>query len=110
MNIEKYQRMAMRTASGGRDEPTESKLLNGILGLVGEVGEVVDHIKKVIFQGHDLNTELITEELGDILWYVALLSNGIGVSLDVIMKENIVKLKRRYPDGFDADRSKNREG
>ena len=109
MNANEYQNLAMRTASSDSTETTENRLLNGILGLIGESGEVVDHIKKVIFQGHELNTDLITEELGDILWYVALLSDGISVPLDVIMEENIAKLKRRYPDGFDAERSRERE-
>ena len=109
MNANEYQNLAMRTASSDSTETTENRLLNGILGLIGESGEVVDHIKKIIFQGHDLNTDLITEELGDILWYVALLSDGIGVPLDVIMEENIAKLQRRYPDGFDSERSRERE-
>lgn len=107
MNANEYQNLAMRTS--GKYDTVEDGLLNGILGLIGESGEVVDHIKKVIFQGHELNTDLITEELGDILWYVALLSDGISVPLDVIMEENIAKLKRRYPDGFDAERSRERE-
>lgn len=108
MNGTEYQVLAMRTASGTRNESIEDKLLNGILGLVGEVGEVVDMVKKAMYQGHPLDTIGIAEELGDILWYVALIGDGIGVDMDTIMNENIAKLKRRYPDGFEVERSMER--
>lgn len=96
----------MRTANG----LTEDELvLNGVLGLSGEVGEVSDVIKKHLFQGHSLNKEELAMELGDVCWYIAILAKGLGVDLESVMRANIDKLKKRYPNGFEADRSINRE-
>jgi NTP pyrophosphatase (non-canonical NTP hydrolase) len=49
------------------------------------------------------------EELGDVLWYCAELACGLGVTLDEVAMRNIDKLRRRYPEGFDAERSINRD-
>lgn len=46
--------------------------------------------------------------MGDVLWYIAILCEGLGVDMERVMKRNIQKLKKRYPDGFDAKRSVNR--
>ena len=61
-----------------------------------------------MFQGHNLETQKIVDELSDVLWYVALTAQGIGCDLDSIMEHNINKLKKRYPNGFEAERSINR--
>ena len=101
-----YQKLAMRT---NRTEATqEQNLINGCLGLAGEAGEVCDIVKKYMFQGHNLETQKIVDELSDVLWYVALTAQGIGCDLDSIMEHNINKLKKRYPNGFEAERSINR--
>ena len=86
----------------------EEYLIEGCLGLAGEAGEVCDIVKKYIFQGHNLETQRIVDELSDVLWYVALTAQGIGCDLDSIMEHNINKLKKRYPNGFEAERSINR--
>ena len=101
-----YQKLAMRT---NKSEATqEQNLINGCLGLAGEAGEVCDIVKKYMFQGHNLETQKIVDELSDVLWYVALTAQGIGCDLDSIMEHNINKLKKRYPNGFEAERSINR--
>lgn len=106
MDGNKYQELAMRTS---RPEATqEQDLINGCLGLSGETGEVCDIVKKCMFQGHELERERIADELGDVLWYIALTAKGIGYSLNSIMEYNINKLKKRYPDGFEEERSINR--
>lgn len=51
----------------------------------------------------------LKEELGDVLWYIATTAAGAGISLDEIMENNIEKLRKRYPEGFDAERSVNRD-
>lgn len=89
--------------------PDPGDLLNGALGLTGEAGEVADIIKKYIFHGHKLDRDEIVKELGDVLWYVALLCETIGVSIDDVMVKNINKLEARYPDGFSSEKSRNRE-
>lgn len=104
MTGNEYQRLAMRTATSKCYDAT-----NAALGIAGEAGEVADEVKKSTFQGHDWNPSKIIEELGDVLWYVALMADLLNVSLDFVMEHNIEKLKRRYPDGFDPVRSVNRE-
>lgn len=105
MEINEYQKLALRTAN---TTESDKLILNGALGLNGESGEVADHIKKYLFQGHDLDKDSLAKELGDVCWYIAILSKGIGYDLESIMQMNIEKLKRRYPQGFDKERSLNR--
>lgn len=100
-----YQRAAMRTA--GDDE--ENYLANGAMGLCGESGEVTDLVKKHLYQGHELDRVRIVEELGDVLWYCALIAEAVGATLSEVMLTNIKKLEERYPDGFSKDRSIHRE-
>ena len=104
--LDLYEGLAQRTSntSAPRD-----KLLNAALGLSGEVGEVNDLIKKYLFQGHELNKNRLIEEAGDVAWYLAELAVALETPLSEILIANIEKLKRRYPDGFNADRSINRE-
>ena len=75
-DIEDYQRLAMRTSPEGHD-----RILNGCMGLIGESGEVVDIVKKWKFQSGDdaeLPKDKLIEELGDVLWYCAEVSTGMG--------------------------------
>lgn len=104
MNANEYQRKAMRTATHKCYD-----LANAALGLTGEAGEVADIIKKHLYQGHDLYPSEVIEELGDVLWYVALMADYFNVTLSFVMQQNITKLKARYPEGFDPVRSVNKE-
>lgn len=107
MTINEYQALAMRTSN--KDLSPDYHLLNGVLGLCGESGEVADMVKKNWMQGHDLDLDHVVKELGDVLWYVAETATAIGVDMETIMKMNIDKLKARYPDGFSSDRSQHRK-
>ena len=106
-----YQRMAMRTASGMiyTDFGDKGLLLNSVMGLNGEAGEVIDSVKKHCFQGHELDKAHLAEELGDVAWYLAVGCEAIGVTLEDVMNGNVEKLKSRYPEGFDKNRSIHRE-
>lgn len=106
MTINEYQQLAQRTAS---TKAPSSKIENGILGLCGETGEIADVYKKYLYQGHELDREHMSEELGDVCWYVAELAAGMGLKLEDVMARNIAKLRKRYPGGFDAERSMHRE-
>lgn len=83
--------------------------LAACLGLSGEVGEFSDMIKKVIFHEAELNVEHAKKELGDIMWYVALMCYSFNWDLDDIMQTNIEKLLERYPNGFDVYRANHRK-
>ena len=106
MTLAEYQALAQRTSHAGK---RSDKLENACLGLAGECGEVCDIVKKALFQGHALDRAGLIEEAGDVLWYLAELAAGLGVSLEDIAVQNVMKLRRRYPNGFDAGRSRNRE-
>ena len=105
--LDDFQRAAMRTADGmSKKYPL---LLNGVLGLAGESGECADIVKKHLFQGHALDEQHLAEELGDVLWYIAVSAQALGKSLSEIAQGNVDKLMRRYPQGFDKARSVNRD-
>ena len=78
------------------------------MGLASESGEFADEIRKHVFQGHRLDYQHLAEELGDIAWFLAMAANTLGYSLSDIFRMNIEKLIKRYPEGFDPERSVNR--
>jgi NTP pyrophosphatase (non-canonical NTP hydrolase) len=105
MTINEYQKAAMRTANPGVCD----QLPNVALGLCGESGEIADMVKKAEYQGHELDKEHIAKELGDVAWYLALGATTIGYDLETILQMNVDKLKARYPEGFDPEKSNNRK-
>ena len=107
MNANEYQKLAMRTLNPDLSE--RDVLVNSVMGLCGESGEAVDLVKKHLFQGHALDKEKFVKELGDIAWYLAEAATAVGVSLGDVLEMNIDKLKKRYPEGFDSEKSVNRE-
>ncbi len=78
------------------------------LGLAGKAGEVAEYIKKGIFHQHGLDIEKLKNEIGNVLWYAAALCTTLNLDLSEIMRENIEKLKIRYPDGYSPENSKKR--
>ena len=106
MTINEYQRQALRTESKARDH---DRILQGLMGLNGEAGEAIDILKKHYFHGHTLDTKHLALELGDIAWYLALSADALGYDLETVLRLNIEKLRKRYPDGFETERSVNRE-
>lgn len=85
------------------------ELINGALGLTGEAGEVADLIKKYIFHGHELDEDTLVKEMGDVMWYMALLCHALDIQLSTVMERNIEKLEKRYKDGFSEEASRNRK-
>ncbi len=106
MEVNEYQRLALTTMNSKRSE--EELLINSVMGLCGESGEVIDIVKKHIFHGHELDKDKLVDELGDVAWYIAECAYALGVSLEDVLRHNIDKLKRRYPDGFSTEKSINR--
>jgi len=98
----RYAREVQRTA-GSFD------IAMAILGLVGESGEVADLYKKAAYHNHDVTNDQYADELGDVLWYVQLLASCLGYTLQQLAERNVEKLRKRYPEGFDPERSRNRE-
>lgn len=106
MEINEYEKLAMATLN--KNIKKEDILINSAMGLCGESGEVIDLIKKHLFQGHELNKDDLVKELGDVAWYLAEAAYALDVSLEEICQKNIEKLKKRFPEGFDSNKSINR--
>ena len=106
MEINEYQKLAMRTLNPEINK--KELILNASMGLCGESGEVIDLVKKHLFQGHDLDDEKLIKELGDVAWYLAEAATALNVDLSEILEKNIKKLENRFPDGFNSNRSINR--
>lgn len=102
MKLNEYQNLSKRTLPIGSEK---ENLANYGLGLSGESGEVVDHIKKHVFHGHELDVEKVVEELGDVMHYVAGLSTMCGFTLEEVATANITKLQKRFPKGFSREDS-----
>ena len=103
MRANEYQQLAMTTLN-----PELSKkdiLINSVMGLCGESGEAIDIVKKWLAQGHELDKEHLAKELGDIAWYLAEAATALDLPLEDILQANIEKLKKRYPEGFEKERS-----
>lgn len=84
-------------------------LINGVLGLTGEAGEVSDLVKRV-FSTKKVSTWIILKkEVGDVCWYIALICKACCFDLDSVFEANVEKLKNRYPDGFDVERANYRK-
>lgn len=96
MDFNEYGKLAIRTANKEKLSG-EQRLLNGVLGINGEAGEIADMIKKWQFQGHKFDSEECLKEVGDCLWYLNLIADSLGSSLEEVAAMNIKKLEKRYP-------------
>lgn len=100
MLLSAYQSAALRTLN--RALSADEQLVDAAAGLAEEAGEVLGVVRKHRFQGQALDRGVIVEELGDVLWCLAALAAGLGVSLDEVAEANLEKLRRRHPDGLVA--------
>lgn len=107
MTLNEYAMLAMRTSN--EHLTRDAHVHNGVLGLAGEAGECCDLVKKSYYQDGRHIRQALLDELGDVLWYVAETATAMGFSLESVAEHNIQKLKARYPEGFDAERSLHRE-
>jgi len=85
------------------------RLIHGIIGTVSESGELLDQIKEHIFNGKKLDKVNIIEEIGDKLFYIAIILNELGVSFEQAMEINSKKLHIRYPEKFNKNNAINRD-
>ena len=101
-----YQRLAGRTINMNLSE--EGKVNHALHGMVGEIGELHSLYQKV-YQGHEFDAVHAKKEVGDLLWFVAEYCTAQGWELEEIMQMNIDKLKARFPEGFDSEKSLHRK-
>lgn len=105
MTGNEYQLLASRTIDNKMNEVQKEH--HALHGMVGEIGELHSLYQK-IYQGHGFDVEHAKKELGDLMWFVAEYCTVNNWNLEDVMQLNIDKLKARYPDGFDAEKSLHR--
>lgn len=105
-NLKDYQKFCKKTAQKFKDK--EKEILTWGLGITGEAGDVAGCIKKTFSHKND-QIDGIRENLGDTLWYAAMICNYFNWNFDEVLAKNIQKLKKRYPKGF-AQKNAKRKG
>ncbi len=89
------------------------RLITGAVGLTAEGGEVMEIVKKLVFQGKKWDEETIfhlKRELGDVCFYMMELCIALDVTIDEIVEMNVEKLESRFPNGeFEVFYSENRK-
>lgn len=101
MQLIQYQQLAQRTEKA---LDRNAALQHGMLGVITEAGELGDAIKRAVIYGKDLDTANVEEELGDLLWYMAVIANNLQIDLGAAAARNIEKLRVRHPEKYtDAD-------
>ena len=105
MKLNEYQKLAARTIDPEM-MPWEIQS-HALHGIVAEIGELHGIYQKV-YQGHEADVDHLKKELGDLLWFVAEYCTGNEWDLEEIAQMNIDKLKARYPEGFDPEKSLHR--
>ena len=114
MNFNDYQKQAITTdLSVGKGQDVLSiAFMDKVLGLLGESGEIAEKFKKILrdknAQLTDTDCQELAKELGDVLWYIALLGHYLDVPLDEIATKNIDKLKSRHSRGTLSGNDDNR--
>jgi NTP pyrophosphatase (non-canonical NTP hydrolase) len=96
MNFEEYEKAAARTvnpALGANDG-----LIDAAAGLAEEAGEALSLVRKHLYQGRELDRAKLENELGDVLWCLAMTAKAAGLSLDSVAATNVAKLEARHPD------------
>lgn len=101
MTFTEYQERALATRLSTGDDFKD--LLHWVLGINGEAGEVAEKVKKIIRdkQGKitDADKQELAKEIGDVLWYLAVFADQLGVSFDAIAEQNLEKLRSRQSRG-----------
>jgi NTP pyrophosphatase (non-canonical NTP hydrolase) len=99
MTANDYQEGCLLTAKPIYHQPTEAPytgLAIAMLGLAGEAGEVADEFKKVLEGKKELNKLALLLELGDVLWYAAIIAHSLDTPLSEVMQMNLNKLEARH--------------
>lgn len=100
MTFSEYQKLALRTA---RDTKQKNEFFHLVLGLVGETGEIAEKIKKWVRDNGSnfdaLDADDLKKELGDVLWYTAVLASFLKIDFEEVASNNIEKLASRQQRG-----------
>lgn len=103
ITLSEYQELCRVTAK--KFETREKEILTWGLGITGEAGDVASCIKKTFAHDNDQRAG-IRENIGDTLWYAAMICNFFEWDMQEVLDENIEKLKKRFPQGFTIEYDK----
>lgn len=103
ISLKEYQELCKITAK--KFETSEKEILTWGLGIAGEAGDVASCIKKTFAHDND-QREGIKENIGDTLWYAAMICNFFNWDMSKVLEENLQKLRDRYPTGFTMDEAR----
>ena len=106
MTGNEYQQLAARTIDPGMTKLAQED--HALKGMVSEIGELHGIYQKR-YQGHRSDPEHQKKEVGDLLWFIAEYCTAMGWTLEEVMQLNIDKLRARFPDGFDPEKSLHRK-
>lgn len=98
MHLDEFQKAALRTINPALDP--RDRLLDASAGLAEEAAELLGLVRKRTFQQRTVEQRALVEEIGDVLWCLAVTADALGVSLAQAAEENQKKLAHRHPDGF----------
>jgi NTP pyrophosphatase (non-canonical NTP hydrolase) len=115
-----YQKLALRTektpafidpawAGSPENAMRLARILHGLLGCMTELGEAADIIKRHLIYGASLDLTHLMEEAGDKQWYIALILDASGFTMEAAQARNIAKLRARYPEGFTEEKALTRD-
>ena len=105
-DLKEYQKLCKATAR--TFETPQHEILTWGLGIAGEAGDIAGCIKKTYAHDND-QRKGIRENIGDTLWYAAMICNFFDWDMQEVLKENIDKLRKRFPEGFTTENAR-REG
>jgi len=103
VDLHEYQVLCKATAK--KFNTSVEEILTWGLGIAGEAGDVASCIKKTFIHDND-KRDGIRENIGDAMWYMAMICNFFGWNMQDVLDENIKKLKERYPKGFTIENAK----
>ena len=89
--------------------PDQAELLHAAIGLAGEAGELLDTVRKHVFDGQPLDRENVIEELGDLEFYMMAAMMNIGVLRPHLQELNMAKLSKRYEGGYSDEQAQERK-
>lgn len=109
MQMNDYQKAALRTA---RPKDAKNELFHLLLGLCGEAGEIAEKAKKIVRDNDSdfamFDRDDLTKELGDVLWHIAVIADYFDIDLEMVASANIAKLASRQQRGVIAGSGDNR--
>ena len=110
MTLDEYQQLALKTALNHPEDLMDKTIW--VMGIVGEAGEVVEKWKKIVAYKEGVITDQdkreLQKEMGDVVWYVAVLANSLGMTFEEVMQLNVDKLRDRMERGVTKGQGDNR--